>query len=152
MAGGQWYGDELTARIREAAVLGVTDAINLVDKEAVRLITQGPKTGVVYETLFFTIGSGPSRITVAYGSRPPHQASAPGEAPASDTGFLVNNRSVSIDPVAIRASLSFHAAYAIHLEFGTDRMEPRPFARPALFNSREGIFNAFAVRIGKVFS
>ena len=142
MAGGNWYGDDLLRRYKAAAVLGITKGISIVETEAVRLITDGPKTGAVYSTFFYTIGSGPGRITIPYGSRPPHQSSAPGEAPASDTGFLVNNREVKIDAEGIRASLIFHAGYAAFLEYGTDRMEPRPFARPALMNSYEAVVAA----------
>ncbi len=144
MASGNWYGDDVLRRFQAAAVLGITKGIGIVETEAVRLITDGPKTGAIYTTFFFTLGSGPSRITIPYGSRPAHQASAPGEAPASDTGYLVNNRSINIDTASIRATLSFHAAYAVFLEYGTDRMEPRPFARPALMNTWNAVIGAIA--------
>lgn len=133
--GSNWFGDELGRHYHDAVARGLTRGIAILDEEAVRLITQGPKTGQIYTTFFFTIGEGANRIVVPYGTRPPHQASAPGEAPASDTGFLVNNRSIKVDTLTLRASLTFHAEYALYLEFGTDRMEPRPFARPALANS-----------------
>lgn len=150
MAQSNWYGDDLYRRYREAAVAGLTRAIGLVDEEAVRLITSGPKTGAVYTTFFFTIGSGPDRRVIPYGNRPPHQASAPGEAPASDTGFLVNNRTVAVDDAELRATVTFHAAYAIYLEFGTDRMEPRPFGRPALVNVWPAVLAAFAEEMRKL--
>lgn len=133
--GSNWYGDDLARKYHDAVARGLTRGIALLDEEAVRLIMTGPKTGAIYTTFFFTVGAGGSRIVVPYGNRPPHQASAPGEAPASDTGHLVNNRTVKVDVAALRATLTFHAAYALYLEFGTDRMEPRPFARPALVNS-----------------
>lgn len=64
-----------------------------------------------------------------------HRASAPGQPPATDTGALVNNWP--------RPSKSFRVGgaevaggpgqeYAIHLELGTVKMDPRPFMRPAL--------------------
>jgi len=59
-----------------------------------------------------------------------HQASAPGEAPATDTGFLVNSigsRSAGHHVAEVFAG----ASYAIELELGTSRMEPRPFMLPA---------------------
>lgn len=142
MAAGNWYGDDLIRRYSAAAVVGITKGISLVEAEAVRLITDGPKTGAVYTTFFFTVGSGASRVTIPYGTRSPHQASAPGEAPASDTGYLVNNREIVIDAVNIRAYLIFHALYALFLEYGTDRMEPRPFARPALVNTYAAVIAA----------
>ncbi len=145
-----WYGEELLARYRQATVAGLARGISLVEAEAVRLITDGPKSGAIYTTFFFTIGNGSGRFVVPYGSRPPHQASAPGEPPASDTGFLVNNRTISIDPDRLVASLGFHAGYAIFLEHGTDRMEPRPFARPALVNSWAGVVDAISAEYAKL--
>lgn len=142
MPGGNWYSEELLAQFKARAVAGITDGIALVEAEAVRLITDGPKTGTVYTTMFFTVGTGPTRVVHPYGSRVPHQASAPGEAPANDTGFLVQNRTVAVDASQIRATLTFHAAYAGYLEFGTDRIEPRPFARPALMNTWESVVAA----------
>lgn len=60
-----------------------------------------------------------------------HQASAPGEPPAPDEGHLRD----SVQPgkaTPIEATLDVFAEYGEHLEFGTSRMAPRPFLRPAL--------------------
>lgn len=60
-----------------------------------------------------------------------HQASAPGEAPATDTGALVNSgttRRVFLG----HYQCVFSTAYAQALEYGTPRIEPRPYLRPAL--------------------
>lgn len=59
----------------------------------------------------------------------PHIASAPGEAPAKDTSTLVNNINVELD--GLTATVGTNVEYAMHLEFGTTRMEPRPFFGPA---------------------
>ena len=60
-----------------------------------------------------------------------HQASAPGEAPARDTGNLIN--SITIDKAAnAHYIINFGAEYAVRLEYGTGRIQPRPFARPAV--------------------
>lgn len=61
-----------------------------------------------------------------YGS---HQASAPSEAPAIDTGFLVN--SIQTEADGLSAAVGTNAEYALPLEFGTHRMQPRPFFGPA---------------------
>lgn len=54
-----------------------------------------------------------------------HQASAPGEAPAIDTGNLVN--SIEVLPAApAGAVVQTGVEYAPHLEFGTVNMAPRP--------------------------
>ncbi len=57
--------------------------------------------------------------------------SSPGEPPGLDTGFLRN--SVTVDSVTpMEAIIAPHTDYAEYLEFGTSRMEARPFMRPAL--------------------
>ena len=60
-----------------------------------------------------------------------HRASAPGEAPAVDTGNLFNSIQV-FDVTPTLATIGTNAEYAEHLEYGTSRMEPRPFMRPAV--------------------
>lgn len=111
----KWNQPELMARVRRGAMLGVTDWIGLVEKRAVELIMQPPKTGRVYR-----------RRGVS------HQASAPGQAPANDQGRLVNSRRISLNEAQLRASLNFSTEYAIMLERGTRKMEPRPYASRAL--------------------
>jgi hypothetical protein len=76
-----------------------------------------PKSGV---TTFKGVGS--------------HTASAPGESPARDSGELVRKlrvvpaKTVDTDPTAMVISA---AEYAAALEFGTERIAPRPYMRPA---------------------
>lgn len=59
-----------------------------------------------------------------------HVASAPGEAPAVDTGHLRNSVQVQ-RPETFEALVTVGAEYAAHLEFGTRRMEARPYMGPA---------------------
>ena len=66
-----------------------------------------------------------------------HVASAPGESPAIDTGFLAN--SIQVEADGLTASVGTNAEYAEHLEFGTSRMEPRPFFGPA-FEAERPVF------------
>jgi hypothetical protein len=53
-----------------------------------------------------------------------HQASAPGESPAVDSGNLVN--SVAIERATLEARIGTPTEYARYLEDGTGRMEARP--------------------------
>lgn len=70
-----------------------------------------------------------------------HQASAPGEAPAIDTGNLVN--SILIEMTGdLEATVSVGAEYAAPLELGTTTMAPRPFAGPAAEAVRPGFIAA----------
>lgn len=59
-----------------------------------------------------------------------HVASAPGESPAIDTGLLANSIDYAMTGET-SAVVGSGAEYAIHLEFGTVRIAPRPFMQPA---------------------
>jgi len=105
------------ARVQKAAMEGIVRGTENVRNEAVRLILSTPKTGKTY----FRRGV-------------EHRASAPGEAPASDTGRLVNSITTSYMPEKTAGRVTARTEYAAYLEFGTQTMEPRPFMRPALTN------------------
>ena len=97
----------------------------LIRGEAIRSIQQGSKSGKTYKKY------NPTRT---------HKASAPGEAPASDTGFLVSNIRVKEqkDVVQVRSE----ASYSKFLEYGTSKMLARPFLFPATERSRPKIQQA----------
>ncbi len=59
-----------------------------------------------------------------------HTASAPGEAPAIDYGLLIN--SIGVEREGNDAVIFTSAAAGPHLEFGTARMQARPFMRPPM--------------------
>jgi HK97 gp10 family phage protein len=63
-----------------------------------------------------------------------HVASAPGESPAVDTGFLTNSIQVEVD--GLQGVVGTNAEYAMHLEFGTVKMEPRPYFGPAFEDAK----------------
>lgn len=58
-----------------------------------------------------------------------HIASAPGESPAVDTGFLTN--SLQVEAEGTTAYVGTNAEYAEVLEFGGVNLEPRPYFAPA---------------------
>lgn len=97
---------------------------NLVRNTAVQSINQGAKSGVMYEK---------------YNPRRRHRASAAGEPPATDTGFLVNNIALKVDVDGLGASVESRADYSTFLEFGTSKMAARPFMQPALEENRPKI-------------
>lgn len=70
-----------------------------------------------------------------------HQASAPGEAPATDTGNLVNSAYTKKLGQADYET-GFTAEYAAALEFGTAKIEPRPYLRPAVEAVRDAFIRA----------
>lgn len=103
---------QMTAEMRK----GVDDAVSAgglaMQREIKRRIQSGPATGRIYK-----------RRSVV------HQASAPGEAPMSDTGRLSN--SVMFDRKGFaRASVFSGLMYGAYLEYGTSRMAPRPVWTP----------------------
>lgn len=99
---------------------GITDGLSRVVRKAAQDIVAHaqaemakPKSGRVYRR----------------GGRV-HVASAPGEAPAIDTGALVNSFRV-MQEGPTRAIVGVTAEHGVFTEEGTSRMQPRPYMRPA---------------------
>jgi hypothetical protein len=113
--------DDIQANIERDLMSGIERATNKAlnhlalqaQSYAVQAILQGPKTGRIYK-----------RGAVS------HRASAPGEAPANDLGFLAQSLRIQVTD-RNTVNLSALAPYAVHLEYGTRNMAPRPFLRPA---------------------
>ena len=77
--------------------------------------------------------SGPAsgRVYQKYNPRRTHQASAPGQAPMSDTGRLANATVYKVvDDMTVEVSNDVF--YAAWLEYGTTQIAPRPAWRPAV--------------------
>ena len=111
------------AAFGKAADKYVADVVNgtaqNIRTTAIKSIQRGTKSGVVYQK--YT----PNRT---------HQASAPGQAPASDTGRLANSITADID--GKQATITAATEYAAPLEFGTRDIQPRPFMVPAVEQER----------------
>ena len=103
----------------------------LIRGEAIKSIQTGSKSGVMYQM---------------YNPRREHRASAPGEAPASDTGNLVSKIIVKQKSKDI-TSVESNADYSAYLEYGTSKMEARPFMLPAFEKSKKPIINAVFNRV-----
>jgi len=89
-----------------------------VRSDAIKSIQRGIKSGRVYER-----GPGQNLSQT-------HQASAPGQAPATDTGRLVS--SIKSTNSGLSGKVFSKLDYAFWLEHGTLSMEPRPYLNPAL--------------------
>lgn len=100
---------------RRGALRGVTIGAHAVHEEATSLILDTPKSGRIYR-----------RRGVE------HQASAPGEPFSSDTGATVQSGKVDLKPDELAASVNWSTAQAEHLEYGSENVAARSFARPAL--------------------
>jgi len=97
-----------------------------VRKTVVEGIQGPPKTGRTY-----------TRRTVT------HKASAAGEYPATDTGFLASNISSKVSLVELEGVVTSSAPYSKHLEYGTTNMQARPFMFPSLEKTKPKIRRMF---------
>lgn len=107
-------GPEVTAKVR---MLNLKTGL-AVQMDAIKSIQRGPKTGRQY-----------TRRSVT------HQASAPGEAPATDTGRLAGSVKRVDDGIEVAVGTSVE--YGAFLEFGTSKIKPRPWLFPALEANRQ---------------
>ncbi len=103
----------------------------LIRGEAIKSIQSGAKSGVMYQM---------------YNPRRQHRASAPGEAPASDTGNLVSKIRVKQKSKNV-TNVESNADYSAYLEYGTSKMQPRPFMLPAFEKSKKPIIKAVFNRV-----
>lgn len=106
----------------------VGQATDLVRNDVLKSLHGGFKGGITYTKY------NPNRI---------HTASAPGEAPATDTGFLASNIYKDIEDNGMTGIVESRAPYSAALEFGTSKILPRPFMQPALEKNRNKIKRLF---------
>ena len=91
-------------------------------------------------------GKKTGKTTNKYNPKRTHTASAPGEFPATDTGFLVANITTSVFSKPngeVVGQIVSAAPYSKYLEFGTTNMQPRPFMQKGLEMNRRKIDNIF---------
>jgi hypothetical protein len=114
----------LAPEVRKDMLLAMQGSLKLVENAAKQRVANGPKTGRIY-----------NRRGVE------HQASAPGEPPATDTGALI--ASIGSDAAIVGDTIDGYvrakAPYAIHLELGTRKMAARPFLVPSIEENRRRI-------------
>ena len=108
---------QFNAALQRRLEANLVIAGELVATEVRRNINKSPRGGKTY------IKTNPNRV---------HKASAPGESPATDLGFLVRSIQMQPDLDNLRVqvvSLATIAPYAKRLEFGdlSRGLQPRPF-------------------------
>lgn len=116
-----------------------------IEKDAEVSITTQNKTGALYTHEFVTING---RAVPIRERKSPHRASAPGEAPAADTRFLDSNIETSVvaqNPPTVH--VTSHAPYSAMLEFGTSKIDERPFMRPATEKNRRKVGEKVAAAV-----
>ncbi len=126
--------------IRDGVRFGLLNYGNVLKKDVKKaILDKSKKTGIIY------------RVKTRSGNRRRHQASAPGEAPASISGNL--QRSIGFDVKGVDLSFGYRvsAPYGKNLEVGELRGGGSPSSkrRPALedaINRSEGDFKEFVGR------
>lgn len=111
---------------QSAVMATVYDVATDAHQFALDGIKSGPATGTIYRNR----GKG----------RPDHQASAPGEYPASDTGQLMGN--VKFIPPKFGETTAYVGTkimHGRHLEFGTVNMAARPWLLPSVRRAIVGV-------------
>lgn len=103
---------QISAQMRARAGEVVQETTQDIDAD-IKERMQGPKSGALYPR--------PGKW---------HQASAPGEAPAVDYGFLANSMQMEF-PRQLLGVVYTNQDYAAPLEYGTGRVAARPFMTPA---------------------
>ena len=98
---------EIRSKLKQIVGYG----LNEIRNTAIQGIMQGTKSGNIRPD----------------GSR----ASAVGEYPATDTGFLQSNIYIQKSPSGLSGSVVSQAKYSSALEFGTSKMGARPFMQPS---------------------
>lgn len=123
--------DEVLKNVKRALL----SSGNLIKKIITDSMQKEPKGGKIY-----------TRGSVS------HQASAPRQAPAVDTGRLVSSINVDFRPDRYYVDagvLPVEVEYARYLEYGTRKMQPRPFIAPARVKARRPVERKFQRAVEK---
>ena len=86
----------------------------------------------------------------------PHHPSLPGNPPARDTGNLTNSIRWEIhnegkEVYGIVGSSQLDENYAVYTEYGTTKMAPRPWLRPAMEKNNQWIRKSIANAVARTF-
>jgi hypothetical protein len=132
---GRGFGNQLRAAIDTRELSGaVVKELRLgavrIQGDVVRSIQNSPPTGKTYR-----------RGNVL------HTASSPGNAPRTDTGRLV--QSARVEPTQGGADVVIASNHAVHLEYGTRNMAPRPHLEPAAERNADELAEAVARAMGR---
>lgn len=117
--------DKHRARLRRLAGPGVRASVKGVVYTAADICAKEAAVSI-------TTGSAGGKVK---GSKHEHIRSLPGEAPNNEDGDLA--ASIHVEPVDdLQANVVADAPHAVPLEFGTSKMQPRPFLHPAARKTR----------------
>lgn len=122
--------NEVLDKLDKTAAQRMTKAVMAVQEEAFRL-TAGP-------------GKGEHEYYVP-GTKRKYRASAPGDPPAPRTGILRKTIKWQVEGEGAETEglVGSDQKYAPALEYGTSKMSPRPWLRPAFQNSEAKVKQIF---------
>ncbi len=123
------FNHALFTNIVNGAKEAIKDSNDIVHTEVRRLVLETPKTGKVR----------PHKITGA-----PHQASAPGETYANETGNALTNTKKYVENGGLTGRITSEAEYAYYLEVVPLN---RPALRPAITYKQKEIGKKFEQKI-----
>ena len=119
-------------------------ATTIAKKNVVTVVTRA--TMMVERTVQESIKQKGTGRTYSRAGLPPHIASAAGDPPATDEGFLGQNITMNVTSKpdgSVVGQVISASPYSKALEFGTVNMQPRPFMQPAFQKNKNKIFNLF---------
>jgi len=154
---------QLGADAEQAVAETVFDVATDTHTFAVQGIQEGPKTGITYYRMYDADAGyykvyagdpnayGPSKLVAVFKEggenlSPTHQASAPGQYPATDTGRLVSSVRMLPD-VGTSYVVGTNVEYGRWLEFGTSRMAARPWLLPSFERAKIGVERELRARL-----
>lgn len=139
----KWHGDKVKRAVRSELRKNMTVAVEWLDRQIATRTLTGQRSGRTYSQFFYIDQSGQLR---AFGERPSHTASAPGEAPARDDGTLASSIASMVRGGTLKPIVGFvgtNLIYGLFLELGTEGpaatggMEPRPWLMPTVRENRD---------------
>lgn len=79
----------------------------------------------------------------------PHHPSFPDNPPAVDTGTLRRSITSQVDEPTLTGKVGSNVEYAPELEFGSSKIAPRPWLRPALEQNEKNIEKILAQAVAR---
>jgi len=125
----------------------VTNDIDDIEKESVYLTANLIKNTAVKSIQAVSMGTFVQRQKQGGKGTYTHIASKPDSAPNTDTGNLV--KSISVQPLQPRKimTVGVNAKYAEALEFGTRKMDARPFMQPSIEDNKDALEKLLANKL-----
>lgn len=111
---------------------------------------QNPAMRALYEQGEVIRKDAADSIAANWTPSPNHVVSQPGAPPNADSGNLHKSIDVRVSKTRKSVTVNSTAPYAAALEFGTSKIEARPYLRPALLRNRNRIVYGVAQAVSEL--